>query len=416
MRPTGVFLALLVAAGVPAPAVSAQEPPPAPQEPQAAQPPKLAGTEVPVPKRTKTVPPEYPPEAQAQGLRGIVILELIVDAGGKVSSASVLRSVPPFDEAALIAARQWEYEVTRVDGKPVSVRLTVPISFAMKIPAVTRQAGIPELRQGVSPPFPRKGEKATVTAEVTLQPDGRVAEAQIETGESPWSEALLQALRTWRFAIEGGDSVISFRVRADFIPGPQAHVDLQLSDLRRSAAPSENPPAAAPRPPGPEVPGVPSPSPSAEPSPAPPPEPAIPAPASGAPPRPAPRGPPPIEVITAPTPRPTSAVGDEPAVSAVRDVTLSLGVPELVKGRRPVVPPLARMAGVDGTVEVRFAVDAAGVASVQTSDGPDLLKRAAEQTVASWSFRRSSAERLHLVAEFTYHGDSAAAAVRAALE
>src|SRR5260221_9616071 len=69
---------------------------------------------VPVPKRTKTVNPEYPAAAQSQGIRGIVILELIIDPEGKVTQASVVRSVPGLDEAALAAARQWTYESVKV--------------------------------------------------------------------------------------------------------------------------------------------------------------------------------------------------------------------------------------------------------------------------------------------------------------
>src|SRR3989442_693520 len=98
-------------------------------------PPKVAGVDVPAPKRTKSVPPHYPPEAQALGMRGIVILELVVGPDGKVVSARVTRSVPPFDDAALTAAREWEYEITKVEGKPVSVILTVPIEFKMRLHA-----------------------------------------------------------------------------------------------------------------------------------------------------------------------------------------------------------------------------------------------------------------------------------------
>ena len=57
MRLTGPVLALcLASAGV----VSAAD-----------EAPKVAGTEVAVPKRIKFVPPEYPAEAQARGMRGI---------------------------------------------------------------------------------------------------------------------------------------------------------------------------------------------------------------------------------------------------------------------------------------------------------------------------------------------------------
>jgi outer membrane biosynthesis protein TonB len=104
----------------------------------------------------------------------------------------------------------------------------------------------------------------------------------------------------------------------------------------------------------------------------------------------------------------------ESGVSAIRDVVLSEGggVPDLARGRRPSPPPLARMAGATGTVEVRFAVNAAGITTVQSVSGPDILKPSAEQTVASWVFRRSSAMRLHLLAVFTFGKDSASAVVR----
>ena len=73
--------------------------------------PLAAGADgVPVPKKTKHVQPVYPPEALAQGVRGIVILDLVIDTTGHVAATSVVRSVPGLDEAAITAARQWEYE------------------------------------------------------------------------------------------------------------------------------------------------------------------------------------------------------------------------------------------------------------------------------------------------------------------
>jgi TonB family protein len=425
-------------------------------------PPKVAGVDVPAPKRTKSIPPHYPPEAQALGMRGIVILELLVGPDGKVVSARVTRSVPPFDEAALSAVRQWEYEVTRVEGQPVSVILTVPIEFKMRLPEMTREEGIPELRQGVVPGFPvgARTDAATVTAEVSLDPDGHVAEAHIKNGESPWAESVIQALRTWRFSpVEGGAGLV-FEVRAEFAGagknGPR--VDLRLSGARRveappataEASPSPSPETAAapsPSPTPPSAPAIatapvtaptPAPVPAATPSPAP-----VPPPAPVASPSPSPAAPrptpPPVEVIRNPAggapatppvtpPSPAGAAPDTtapspaavaatpapptPGISAVRDVTLAPGVPDLVKGRRPMAPPLARMQGVSGTVDVRFAVDAAGSATVREVNGPDLLKEAARQTVASWSFRRATPERLFLAATITYQGDTAAAAVK----
>jgi outer membrane biosynthesis protein TonB len=70
------------------------------------------------------------------------------------------------------------------------------------------------------------------------------------------------------------------------------------------------------------------------------------------------------------------------------------------------------MAQATGTVEVAFSVDAAGIAAVKGATGPDIFKRAAEQAVASWTFRRTRADRIFLVAEFKYGLDTASAAVR----
>src|SRR3972149_1755689 len=64
------------------------------------------GEGVPVPKKTKHVQPVYPTEALAQGIRGIVILDIVVDGRGKVASTSVLRSVAGLDEAGVAGARQ----------------------------------------------------------------------------------------------------------------------------------------------------------------------------------------------------------------------------------------------------------------------------------------------------------------------
>jgi len=75
---------------------------------------------------------------------------------------------------------------------------------------------------------------------------------------------------------------------------------------------------------------------------------------------------------------------------------------------------LARLSSTAGSVEVRFRVDAGGGTLVTEVAGPDILKAEAEQAVASWNFRRTRADRLALVAVFTYKGDAATAVVRPA--
>ena len=113
-------------------------------------------------------------------------------------------------------------------------------------------------------------------------------------------------------------------------------------------------------------------------------------------------------MVSAPRPPAEAPRPVEPGVSAIKDVNLALGVPDLVRGRRPVPPPLARMTGTTGAVEVKFGVDASGAASVKEASGPEALTAAATYTVQSWFFRRVSAERLHLVAVFDFAGETKA--------
>lgn len=420
--------------------------------------PKVAGQDVPPPKRTRTVLPDYPPEAQAQGLHGIVILELIIDAQGRVAEVKVIRSVPPFDEPATLAVKKWEYEITKLDGKPVSVLLTVPITFALRLPEVSRQEGIPELRQGASPPYPNAKGGGKVTAEITIDPDGRIADALVTAGEGVWADAVLQALKTWRFAPSDEPMVSSFRLEAEFQPArddrPQK-VALRLSGLHKTAIAEpvphpESAPAATAATPAPAAPPAATEAPPASTTTPAPLTPATVAPAivppltsapAAAAPSPTPVSPdkaatpsnkagtpsaaparasnaraaqPPTEVLTAPPPPPPLTPPPPPpmpGVSAVDGVSLSIGVPDLVMGRRPSPPPFARLAGEYGAVDVKFAVNAAGNASVLTLDGPPLLKPAAEVTVGSWSFRRTTAERLYLTATVTYRAEGAQASV-----
>lgn len=77
-------------------------------------------------------------------------------------------------------------------------------------------------------------------------------------------------------------------------------------------------------------------------------------------------------------------------------------------------PPFARMSASSGSVQVQFSVDAAGGTSIQNVSGPELLKEAARQAVSSWAFRRTTPERLYLVAVFTYEGDKAQAEIKRA--
>ena len=112
-------------------------PPPAPSEPGTTTPSWETGAAVRVggailaPAKTKHVNPVYPPAAQDAGVQGVVILETLIGASGKITNARVVRSIPQLDQAALDAVMQWEFTPTRLNGQPVPVLLTVTVRFTL---------------------------------------------------------------------------------------------------------------------------------------------------------------------------------------------------------------------------------------------------------------------------------------------
>jgi TonB family protein len=87
--------------------------------------------DVPSPKKVKHVSPVYPAAARNQKITGVVILEARIGADGRVVDASVLRSIPELDEAALDAVRQWEFTPTLINGVPTPITMTTTIQFSL---------------------------------------------------------------------------------------------------------------------------------------------------------------------------------------------------------------------------------------------------------------------------------------------
>lgn len=86
------------------------------------------GGGVPPPRRFGNA--AYPPDALAAGIDGAVVAEILVSESGIVTDARVLKSIPPLDDAALKAVREWRYDPTMVDGKAVPVKMTVTVNFS----------------------------------------------------------------------------------------------------------------------------------------------------------------------------------------------------------------------------------------------------------------------------------------------
>ena len=103
------------------------EPPPPPRA--VPPPPVRVGGGVTPPKRIAYVPPTYPSIALAAKISGYVILEATIGEDGTVRNLRVLKSIPLLDDAAKEAVRQWRFTPTLLNGQPVSVLMTVTVTF-----------------------------------------------------------------------------------------------------------------------------------------------------------------------------------------------------------------------------------------------------------------------------------------------
>ena len=107
-------------------------PPAPPPEPPRARAPVHLHSGIAAPVKVAGVSPVYPVIAQGARVEGVVILEAVIDAQGRVASATVLRSIPLLDQAAVDAVRQWRFTPARLNGEAVPVVMTVTVHFTLR--------------------------------------------------------------------------------------------------------------------------------------------------------------------------------------------------------------------------------------------------------------------------------------------
>jgi TonB family protein len=85
----------------------------------------VASDEIPLPVGRVSMP-VYAPLALFDG---VVLAELQIGVDGHLLEATVLRSAPPFDQAALDALDQWSFRPARIRGQPVETRAYAVLAF-----------------------------------------------------------------------------------------------------------------------------------------------------------------------------------------------------------------------------------------------------------------------------------------------
>jgi TonB family protein len=78
------------------------------------------------------VEPEFSEEARKVKHQGVVVLSIVVDAGGDVRNIRVLRQLGlGLDEKAIEAVSRWRFRPGLFDGKPVATEASVQVNFQL---------------------------------------------------------------------------------------------------------------------------------------------------------------------------------------------------------------------------------------------------------------------------------------------
>jgi protein TonB len=76
--------------------------------------------------------PAYPGIAFEAGIEGTVLVEAVVTREGLVRQVRVRQGNPILAESAAAAVRTWRFRPARWNGKPVTVRIVVPVRFRIE--------------------------------------------------------------------------------------------------------------------------------------------------------------------------------------------------------------------------------------------------------------------------------------------
>lgn len=180
-------------------------------------------------KVIKTVNPNYLPGASARQMEGDVIVRIVVDKHGTVTSAKAVSGPPELFEASVEAAKQWQFEPP--EHAPVTTVLEMnyrpgpkpcppgkkgevaSVLSAFEFPRKPLHSG--ELRvigalHDPLPSYPQEaseaGKQGDLEMVITVAPSGDVVGARVtKSVDRAIDQVALDTVRTWRFEVTRGE-------------------------------------------------------------------------------------------------------------------------------------------------------------------------------------------------------------------
>jgi TonB family protein len=173
----------------------------------------------------KSVRATYPYAAEQKQIQGQVLLKLSISEKGEVQNVEVVRGDPILAEAAVKAAKQWEFKPFVKNGKAITVTTQIPFDFAFSdrvedakatkddnaapdanVPKRVRVAGgviTGNIVHRVTPVYPHEAKQnrieGTVVLRAIIDKEGSVASLEPISGPKELIPASIGAVQQWRY-------------------------------------------------------------------------------------------------------------------------------------------------------------------------------------------------------------------------
>ena len=150
---------------------------------------------------------------------GTVVLDVLISESGNVKDIEVRRGIPSLTEGAVRSVRAWTFEPARFEGKAVTSRIAVAITFNpaselvvanVPLPPLVRENDQARIQSSFQPAevifaaFPKYPHgavqlAATVVLEATVNEAGKVQSTRVLRDVPPFTAKAIQAVGDWRF-------------------------------------------------------------------------------------------------------------------------------------------------------------------------------------------------------------------------
>jgi TonB family protein len=170
-------------------------------------------------------PPYYPAALRKAGIKGDVVVEVVVDRNNTMMQPRIVQSAhPELDQLALEAVLGWDYEAAVVNGQMAQSRLQVTVTFDPAAPTTDKKSKLAKTRgkpdkklppeyqfdeepvavRTVKPVYPyellRKSKTGRATVTFVVDPRGNARAAEVKSASAPeFGLATAAMVEAWEF-------------------------------------------------------------------------------------------------------------------------------------------------------------------------------------------------------------------------